>query len=100
MKKKKIGLNKKLFLNKRTIIDLNDERKSSILGGDGQTMSYANAQNCLCEKDPLYTRVACATTPFALTCKPELCGLAPSAISCVIGAGCASANNDCTPVGS
>lgn len=95
MKKKKIELNRKLYFTKSTIADLSE--KNNITGGDGQTNSYANAQNCLCWKDPLYTAVACPTNPFTLTCRPDQCGLAPTAISCVVGAGCASANNQCIP---
>lgn len=97
MKKKKIELKQKLYFDKKTIADLNNGQMESVFGGDGQTNSYANVQNCLCEKDPLYTAVACATNQFTLTCRPDLCGLAPSAISCVVGPGCASANNQCNP---
>jgi hypothetical protein len=42
MKKKKLSLNKKLFLDKATVITLNAAKQSALAGGRG----YTQAANC------------------------------------------------------
>ncbi|WP_162903012.1 class I lanthipeptide [Taibaiella koreensis] len=94
MKKKKLVLDRKLSLNKSVVTDLGQR---TIMGGDGQTVvSGPLVQNCLCWKDPNYS-IVCPTNAVQLTCRPDDCGLAPSAISCANGHGCASGNNNCDP---
>jgi len=95
MKKKRLALDKKLLLNKSVVTDLT---QSTVIGGAGASVvSGPVIQNCVCWDDPNYTKVACPTNQFQLTCRPDDCGLAPSAISCAAGPGCASGNNDCNP---
>lgn len=87
MKKKKMELGRKLVLNKSVIAGLNRDHKEAIAGG-GQTESYAQAQNCLCWKDPNYTAV-CPSQPPAMTCNPGLCQIERTQLSCNAGVGCA-----------
>ena len=87
MKKKKLALGKKLFLNKESLVLLNIPERNHIVGG-----GFTEDEHCIRPITVTSCRNDCVGP---LTTSPELqggtmCGtLNPTVLSCVAGPGCA-----------